>query len=184
MDASRKSHMRLSPGRTKAVSARDARGREGSEVGGVLGGTEIKIAYKMSYVLNFYREPSFRKIEMEFGITRPEIVTLIFLNYREGVTASDICEFSGHLKANISRGIIALEKKKLLRRVADPADNRRQHLFITPAGRALYARYIPALRAREREMLANLTRAERKVFESLLDKLADDVPRWAALGDL
>src|ERR1044071_1367750 len=71
----------------------------------VLGGTEIKIAYKMGYVLNFYREPSFRKIEMEFGLTRPEIVTLMFLNFREGVTASDICEFSGHLKANISRGI-------------------------------------------------------------------------------
>ena len=61
---------------------------------------------------------------MELGLTRPEIVTLIFLNFREGVTASDICEFSGHLKANISRGIIALEKKKLLRRDTDRSDNR------------------------------------------------------------
>ncbi len=150
----------------------------------MLGGTEIKTAYKMSYVLNFYREPSFRRIETELGLTRPEIVTLIFLNFREGVTASDICEFSGHLKANISRGIIALERKKLLRRVADPADNRRQRLFITPAGRALYARYIPALRERERAMLASLTRPERKTFERLLDKLVHDVPRWAAPGEL
>jgi DNA-binding MarR family transcriptional regulator len=158
--------------------------RPASGVAGVLGGTEIRIAYKIGYVLNFYREPSFRRIEMEFGITRPEIVTLIFLNFREGVTASDICEFSGHLKANISRGIIALEKKKLLRREADPADNRRQFLFITPAGRALYARYIPALRERERAMLACLTQQEKRTFELLLDKLASHVPQWAAVGEL
>ncbi len=143
-----KSNIRLI--KPKAASARIAHKTEADEIAGVLGGTEIKIAYKMGYVLNFYREPSFRKIEMELGLTRPEIVTLIFLNFREGVTASDICEYSGHLKASISRGIIALERKKLLRREADNADNRRQRLFITSAGRALYAQYMPALRERER----------------------------------
>jgi DNA-binding MarR family transcriptional regulator len=173
--------MRLSRIPRKSATARDARA---SAIAAVLDGTEIKIAYKMGYVLNFYREPSFRKIEMELGLTRPEIVTLIFLSFREGVTASDICEFSGHLKANISRGIIALERKKLLRREADRADNRRQHLFITPAGRALYARYIPTLRARERAMLSCLTKAECRAFESLLDKLSAHVPRWAAPDDL
>src|SRR5690349_22582522 len=121
----KQSHMRRS-GRLTGPKGAGRRPVDG--MAGVLSGTEIRIAYKMGYVLNFYREPSFRKIEMEFGITRPEIVTLIFLNFREGVTASDICEFSGHLKANISRGIIALEKKKLLRREADSADSRRQLL--------------------------------------------------------
>jgi MarR family transcriptional regulator, temperature-dependent positive regulator of motility len=176
--------MRLSGKMPKKAAARDVPGPEETGIAEVLGGTEIKIAYKMGYVLNFYREPSFRRIEMELGLTRPEIVTLIFLNFREGVTASDICEFTGHLKANISRGIIALEKKKLLRRVADMADNRRQLLFITPAGRALYAQYIPALRAREQAMLECLTPSERKAFERLLDKLASHVPQWAAPGDL
>jgi MarR family transcriptional regulator, temperature-dependent positive regulator of motility len=176
--------MRLSGKATNSTQARSAQEREANAIAAVRGGTEIKIAYKMGYVLNFYREPSFRKIEMELGLTRPEIVTLIFLNFREGVTASDICEFSGHLKANISRGIIALEKKKLLRRDTDRSDNRRQQLFMTPAGRALYAKYIPALREREQAMLACLTRTERKEFERLLDKLSDHVPHWAALDEL
>lgn len=171
----KKSHLRQSEQGPAAPAGKAA---------AVLGGTEIKIAYKIGYVLNFYREPSFRRIEMEYGITRPEIVTLIFLNFRDGVTASDICEFSGHLKANISRGIIALEKKKLLRRETDPADNRRQFLYITAAGRALYARYIPALREREEAMLACLTAAERRTFERLLDKLSAHVPHWATVGEL
>jgi DNA-binding MarR family transcriptional regulator len=176
--------MRLSRPEKKNPAGEAAKEAGGSEIAAVLGGTEIKIAYKMGYVLNFYREPSFRKIEMDLGITRPEIVTLIFLNFREGVTASDICEFSGHLKANISRGIIALERKKLLRREADRTDSRRQLLFITPAGRALYARYIPGLRERERAMLSVLSQAEQRQFERLLDKLAGHVPQWSSVDEV
>lgn len=174
--------MRLSRKSTRGTQKSVSPERE--PLSAVVGGTELQIAYRMGYVLNFYREPSFRRIEMELGLTRPEIVTLIFLNYREGVTASEICEFSGHLKANISRGIIALEKKKLIRRAADKTDSRRQQLFRTAAGRALYAKYIPTLREREQAMLACLTRTERSEFERLLDKLAAHVPQWAALDEL
>ncbi|MFN8757248.1 MAG: MarR family winged helix-turn-helix transcriptional regulator [Tagaea sp.] len=151
---------------------------ESADMAGVLGGTEIRVAYKMGYVLNFYREPAFRRIETEYGITRPEIVTLIFLVCRDGATARDICRFSGHLKANISRGIIALETKGLLRREKGKGDARLQRLHITEDGRALYKRYMPALKSRERAMLACLTKAERTAFEGLLDKLAAHVPNW------
>lgn len=177
--------MRLSrKSRSSAAALKSSRDQKTNEIAAVLGGTEIKIAYKIGYVLNFDPEPSFRRIELELGLTRPEIVTLIFLKFREGVTASDICEFSGHLKANISRGIIALEKKKLLRRDADKSDNRRQKLYMTPAGRALYAQYIPALRERERAMLSCLTSSEQKHLERLLDKLAEHVPHWSDVNEL
>ena len=72
----------------------------------------------------------------------------------------------------------------VLRREADAADRRRQFLFMTEAGRALYARYIPMLREREKAMLAYLTAAERRSFERILDKLAAHVPDWAAAGEL
>jgi DNA-binding MarR family transcriptional regulator len=176
--------MRLSKPKASATLAKAAQTSPNGDISEVLGGTEIRIAYKIGYVLNFYREPSFRAIETEFGLTRPEIVTLIFLHFRDGVTASEICEFSGHLKANMSRGIIALEKKRLLRRKADRADNRRQNLFITAAGRAMYARYMPMLRAREQAMMACLSPSEREQFESLLDRLAAHVPQWSAVSDL
>ena len=113
----------------------------------ILNGTDIPTAYKIGYILNFYREPSFRAIETEFGLTRPEIVILLALHFRDGITASEFCEFSGHLKAGVSRAVIALEKKRLIRRRTDANDNRRQLLFLTPAGRDIYQRYIPALRA-------------------------------------
>lgn len=182
-----KSQMRPNKSQTRP---QEKRGRKPAstpaavELAPIINGTEIPTAYKMGYVLNFYREPSFRAIEMEFGITRPEIVTLIFLNFRDGVTASEICEFTGHLKANISRGIIALERKGLIKRAADGTDSRRQSLYLTESGRALYKRYMPKLKQREHAMLSCLQPPERKLFGKLLDKLARHVPQWAAMGDL
>lgn len=150
----------------------------------LLGGTEIPTAYKIGYVLNFYREPSFRAIEMEFGLTRPEIVILLALHVHQGITASEFCEFSGHLKAGVSRAVIVLEKKGLIRRQTDPQDNRRQLLFITDAGREMYGRYIPMLRAREKAMLECLTKSERRQLDRLLDKLGAHVPDWAKASEL
>ena len=152
---------------------------DSNDVKSILNGTTIPTAYKMGYVLNHYREPSFRAIEREYGITRPEIVMLIFLVHREGITANDICEFSGHLKANMSRAAIALARKGLIDRRPDVADQRRQLLYLTAVGRQLHGRFMLMLEARERAMLACLSAREAEQFERLLNKLGDHVPDWA-----
>ena len=169
---------------TKPAEADVARAEQDADLRAILNGTEIPTAYKLGYILNFYREPSFRAIEREFGLTRPEIVILLTLHFREGITASEFCEFSGHLKAGVSRAVIALEKKGLVRRQADANDSRRQLLFLTDGGRDLYHGYIPALRAREQAMLACLSKAERRQLDCLLDKLAAHVPEWGFVAEL
>lgn len=150
---------------------------------GILNGTPIPTAYKMGYVMNFYREPSFRAIEAEYGLTRPEILTIIFLSYRDGISAAEVCEFSGHLKPNISRAVIALDRKGLIRRSPDPDDQRLQLLYLTGEGRALYERFMPRLVAREQAMLACLTAREREQLGRLLDKLSAHVPDWTGSAD-
>ena len=189
--ATKKSHLRLNSEATD-LEATDLEATDldvagvGSEEGlrAMLGGTEIPTAYRIGYILNFYREPSFRRIEAEFGLTRPEIVILLALHSREGITAAEFCEFSGHLKAGVSRAAIALEKKGLIRRLTDEADSRRQRLFLTDPGRALYQRYIPALKLREAAMLSCLSKPERRQLDQLLDKLAAHVPDWGSLSEL
>ena len=178
----KKSHVR--PKSPSAGPPTEATGQSEPDLRGILSGTEIPTAYKIGYILNFYREPAFRAIETEFGLTRPEIVILLALHYREGISASDFCEFSGHLKAGVSRAVIAMEKKGLVRRETDERDSRRQRLFLTGAGRALYRRYIPALREREARMLSCLSGTERQQLDRLLDKLAAHVPQWGSVSDL
>ena len=144
----------------------------------ILDGVSIPFAYKLGYMINSYREPSFRAIEATHGLTRPEILSLIFLYFRDGISAADICDFSGHLKNNISRAITALEGKGLVRREPDPQDQRRLILYITAAGRRLHDKFMPALQQREQDMMACLSDAERKTFDTLLRKLCAHGPDW------
>lgn len=176
--ATEKSHMRQNEGRSPTPTAEVGDLRE------LLEETDIPTAYKIGYILNFYREPSFRRIEAELGLTRPEIVILLALHAREGITAAEFCEFSGHLKAGVSRAAIALDKKKLITRLTDKNDSRRQRLFLTDAGREIYSRYAPALKAREAAMLSCLSQAERAQLNGLLEKLAAHVPNWGSAAEL
>lgn len=144
----------------------------------ILDGVSIPFAYKLGYMINSYREPSFRSIESKHGLTRPEILTLIFLFFRDGITATEICDFSGHLKNNISRAVTALEKKGMLRRTPDEKDQRRQLLYITKSGRRMHDRFMPGLQARESVMMECLTGKERADLERLLRKMCAHTPSW------
>lgn len=145
----------------------------------ILDGISIPFAYKMGYLVNSYREPSFRSIESKLGLTRPEILTLIFLFHRDGITASEICDFSGHLKNNISRAVTALEKKGLIRRNSDSGDQRKLLLYITPTGRSMHERFMPGLQKRELEMMSVLSTRERDDLSRLLRKICSSTPAWS-----
>jgi MarR family transcriptional regulator, temperature-dependent positive regulator of motility len=144
----------------------------------ILDGISIPFAYKLGYVLNSYREPSFRAIEAKFGLTRPEILSLIFLCCKDEISASDICDFSGHLKNNISRAVTALEAKGLIRREPDKEDSRRQVIFITLSGRKLHDQFMPGLQLRERHMMDCLSSKEKQEMTRLLQKLCTNTPNW------
>lgn len=144
----------------------------------ILDGVSIPFAYKLGYMINSYREPSFRAIEAAHGLTRPEILSLIFLCFRDGISAADICDFSGHLKNNISRAITALEVKGLVRRKPDLQDQRRLIIYITAAGRRMHESFMPALKKREDDMMSCLSATERRTFEVLLQKLCAHGPEW------
>jgi DNA-binding MarR family transcriptional regulator len=144
----------------------------------ILDGVSIPMAYKLGYMINSYREPSFRAIEATYGLTRPEILSLIFLRFRDGIAAADICDFSGHLKASISRAVTALEKKGLIRRKQHADDQRRQLLYITKKGCDLHDVFMPGLMSREQDMMACLSARERNQFEKLLRKLCANAPSW------
>jgi|GEM_PF-935511 len=148
------------------------------ELKDILDGVPIPMAYKIGYISNSYRELSFRAIEARYGLTRPEILSLIFLYFKDGITATEICEFSGHLKTNISRAVIALEKRGMLKREADPDDQRRQLLYITPAGRKQHDMFMPGLELREQRMMACLSAREREQLERLLRKMCAHAPEW------
>lgn len=77
-------------------------------------------------------------LEAGCDLTAEQGIVLIHLHHSEGMTQQDITELLECDKTNTTRIIDALEKKKLVRRVADRADRRRKRVFVTDTGVRMY----------------------------------------------
>jgi DNA-binding MarR family transcriptional regulator len=148
---------------------------------GILDRNEIRLAYRLSWLANFYSGPIYRRLERKPGLTRPEFIVMFCLAHAPGISAADICAATGRPKNSISRAVNRLIGDGRIRRRADPEDGRAVILDLTEAGRALYAKLIPEFRTREARMLAPLTAAERSELDRLLGKLVHRDDDWAEL---
>lgn len=152
--------------------------RDGGALG-ILDTAEIRLAYRISWLANFYSGPIYRRLERRPGLTRPEVIVLFCLAHAPGISAADICAATGRPKNSISRAVNRLLGDGRIRRRADPDDGRAVILDLTEAGRALHERLMPEFRAREAAMLAPLTADERADLDRLLGKLVHRTDRWA-----
>lgn len=147
----------------------------------ILEGGVARIAYRLSWLANFYSGPIYRRIEMEKGLTRPEFVVLHCACHVPQVTARDIGLMTGLPKNSISRAVRRLLRDGRLTRGSDLADARALPLAVTAKGRALYEELIEPFAARENAMLAPLSRSERSELDRLLGKLTARTDDWAKI---
>ena len=113
----------------------------------------------------------------ELDLTGRQFLVLTFAGSNDPLSQLDLSRRLG-LDPTIVVGLIdGLEARKLMRRVRDPADRRRYLLELTAAGRTLHATAAAAVAAGEREFLAPLGAADRKVLRRLLlDVMARRLP--------
>ncbi len=110
--------------------------------------------------------------EEPYGLDVPGWRVLATLGFRnEECSAQYIAHCTRTHKSTISRAITTLEKKRLVERVENEDDRREFDLRLTRKGKALYAKLIPRLLHREREILSCLSARECKDFARLLGKI-------------
>ena len=144
----------------------------------ILDATDIPVAYRISFLTNFWREPLLRRMERDTGLIRPELTVLICLSFRDNLYARDICEITEQPSNTVSRAVTSLVGKACITRTRDTVDTRRQVLNITEAGRAIHDDLMDGFSRSEARMLQSLTADERETLILLLDKVARDVNRW------
>lgn len=150
-------------------------------VAAVMDSPKTSLGFRLSYLANFFTGPVYREVARTHRLSRSEFVVLLCLKELGALTAKDICALTGRPKNSISQAIAKLARLGHLSRVPDPADARRSLLKPTRRGVALCARIVPKFSAREADMLAPLTRDERRQFGHLLVKLTRRDDEWAAL---
>ena len=119
--------------------------------------------FKLVLIVNLIARPFGRLLQPAHGLSLTEWRTL-----------PAAAELSGRLgldKMAVSRAVRALEAAGRLRREVTGNDARRNALHLTPAGTALHAAIAPGGMAREAELLAGLSPAERGELDRLLDLL-------------
>ncbi len=110
--------------------------------------------------------------QARYGLDIPEWRVLATLGFRnEACSAQYIAHCTRTHKSTISRAVTALMTRQLVEQVENKDDRREFALRMTRKGKALYAKLIPRLLRKEREIMSCLTASERNDFARMLGKI-------------
>jgi DNA-binding MarR family transcriptional regulator len=130
------------------------------------------VGLRLVVLANHGMQPLYAELEARWRLSRDEAVVLVGLSQTSPSTAQQIAHSTGRSKNSISRGVVSLERRKLIRRQPHPADGRSWRLELTPAGRSLCEVIEPRFAAADERILEGLAEAERTLFAQLIGKMA------------
>ena len=106
-----------------------------------------------------------------YGLTAAEEPFYMSLYYVEGITQEELTALVYADKASTARRVKSLEEKGLLRRERDPADRRRNRLYLTEEAKACFAGVHRELLDLDQRLVGTLTPQERETLERALRTL-------------
>ena len=107
----------------------------------------------------------------EEGLTIQDWRVLAALNEQDGPRLSDLAERTSIEISTLSRVIGGMERRHLLSRARTRSDARAVAIQLTPRGREMVARLIPAAQALERSALAGLDAETETQLKALLRRV-------------
>jgi DNA-binding MarR family transcriptional regulator len=117
-----------------------------------------------------------------FALSRDEWRVLAALAQLGEVRTAAVMESSTLDKMQVSRAAGRMERAGLLARSPDPEDGRGHLLRLTPRGRALHARVVPMVQAREAFLLEALTPEQRAALDAALEAVQERAERLLRQG--
>ena len=132
---------------------------------------ESFLPYRLNVLASLVSDALAEIYRERFGLTIPGWRVMARLG-QDGVrTARDVAAHGAMHKSTVSRAIVALEARGLVRREANPDDMREELLALTRAGRAIYEELAPEALAFEARLEAALSPAERRTLSTMLERL-------------
>lgn len=132
--------------------------------------------YLMNRIMGRYNDDLRRQVA-RLGLTTPKMRALAILSVIGGLQISKLSVYAVVEQSTLSRALDALEADGLVRREADPGDQRAHRIFITQAGRDMFARIWPQMEASYRGLFEGIPEAEQTAFVATLQKILANVRR-------
>lgn len=125
--------------------------------------------YIFKSIIQRFNELSGDKLTLEqFGILHT------IKEKEEEVFLKDMAETMGKDKSGILRQIDSLEKKNLIRRVADKTDRRRNFLMITKNGERVVQEFFEIERKLTQELQAGISDEDLNTFYKVINKILEN----------
>jgi DNA-binding MarR family transcriptional regulator len=118
-----------------------------------------------------------QQLFQEHDVTPEQWSLLMCLDEHDGISHKDIAQRTDKDPANITRLVDQLERKELVRRVANPGDRRSQLLYLTENGRTNAHMLAPIEADFVMQMLTNISEEEIQAFMSFMAKIKKNVER-------
>ncbi len=111
------------------------------------------------------------KVGLYFG--QPSILQYIIDN--SGCTQKDVADACHISPASAAVSLKRIEKAGLITRTPDTADNRKNHLYVTPKGEDALMQFRKICDTTDKEMFKGFTQEELDTLHSLLTRLNDNL---------
>jgi DNA-binding MarR family transcriptional regulator len=129
------------------------------------------LPYRLSVLSNTVSSAIAAAYFAHFGLSIPEWRVMAILAANPGLSAAEVTARTAMDKVAVSRAVATLIAAGRLRRTTVPADRRRTHLALTPAGVGVYSRVVPVALEYERRLVAPLSRRDRATLDRILREL-------------
>lgn len=110
--------------------------------------------------------------ETEYNLTASEWRTMIILGPHNCMAAKEIVTASSMDKVTVSRAVVSMQKKALLKRDIDGDDKRKSALRLTKAGRDVYFSLLPKVLKLQNRLVDGLSEDELQTFLATMDKIS------------
>lgn len=138
---------------------------------------EDMVFLKLVRVVNLTARPFQQRVGRAHQLTLNEWRTMALLGSRPGLTATQLADLTGLDKMAVSRALAGLQRARRLHRHEDPTDQRRSRLYLSSAGKVVYAAVGVQARQREAELFAGVAAEELQQLNATLDKLIASIRR-------
>ena len=129
------------------------------------------LPYRLSVLSNTVSSAIAAAYFAHFGLSIPEWRVMAILAANPGLSAAEVTARTAMDKVAVSRAVATLIAAGRLRRTTVPADRRRTHLALTPAGAGVYSRVVPMALEYERRLVAPLSKRDRATLDRIMREL-------------
>jgi DNA-binding MarR family transcriptional regulator len=138
--------------------------------------SEFRLSDSPSHLLRRaqqYVSDIFLKTSLADSVTLRQSVVLAAIAEQEGQSQTALVQATGVDRSTLAEMISRMEKRGLVRRVADKDDGRAKSVSLTDAGREALAEALPVMRTVDQALMDILPRNRRKSFRDTLEIIVE-----------